>query len=133
MGTSQDSLHGGRQRALTAAAYLLLFLLGAVQGLLGSFQYGQQPTPLVAIVLVVAILVTCCGSGWGFGTFSAGLLPAVGWILVSFILAMPRQNGSVIVTATAAGEIYLYGGALGCAVGTIVAFYSRVRRPVPPR
>ena len=37
----------------------------------------------------------------------------------SFVLAMPRPNGSVIITATAAGEWYLYGGALGCAAGAV--------------
>jgi hypothetical protein len=127
MGTSQD-LTGGSPRAVTAAGYLMLFVLGALQGLIGSFQYSQPPTPLVAVVLVLALLVTCAGCGWGIGTFAAGLLPAIGWILVSFVLAMSRPNGSVIITASTAGELYLYGGALAAAVGSIVSFYVRVSR-----
>jgi hypothetical protein len=111
----------------------MLFVLGAVQGLFGSFQYAREPAPLIAILLVVAILVTCVGCGWGIGTFAAGLLPAVGWILVSFVLAMSRPNGSVIITATTAGECYLYGGALAAAVGSVSAFYFRVRRSARPR
>jgi hypothetical protein len=116
-----------------AAGYVMLFVLGASQGLLGSFHYGNQPTPLVAIVIVVAILVTCVGCGWGIGTFFAGLLPAIGWIAVSFTLALPRPGGSVIITATTAGELYLYGGALAAVAGAIAAFYSRVMRSAPPR
>jgi hypothetical protein len=123
----------GWQRALTAAGYVMLFVLGAAQGLLGSFQYSRAPSPLIAIILVVVVLVTCVGCGWGIGTFAAGLLPAVGWILVSFVLAMSRPNGSVIITATTAGECYLYGGALAAAVGCIAAFYFRARHSAPPR
>jgi hypothetical protein len=121
-----------RHRVLTAAGYVLLFLLGAVQGLFGSFQYAREPSPLIAIILVVVVLVTCVGCGWGIGTFPAGLAPAVGWILVSFVLAMSRPNGSVIITASTAGECYLYGGALAAAVGCIASFYLRVRRSARP-
>jgi hypothetical protein len=132
MGTSQDQ-QGGGQRALTAVGYLTLFLLGALQGLIGSFQYSQAPAPLIAIILAVVIFATCVACGWGFGTFGAGLLPAVGWIIASFILAMPRPNGSVIITATAAGECYLYGGALGCVAGAVTSFFTRLRRSPRPR
>jgi hypothetical protein len=121
-----------RQRALAAAGYFMLLVLGAVQGLFGSFQYSREPAPLIAIILVVIVFVTCAGCGWGIGTFAAGLLPALGWILVSFVLAMSRPNGSVIITATTAGECYLYGGALAAAVGCIITFYVRARRSVPP-
>ncbi len=138
MGISQgtaatDTAPRGGQRAFTFLGYLLLPVLGAVQGFIGSFQYGQSPAPLVAILFAVIIFATCAGCGWGIGTFAAGLLPAVGWIVVSFVLAMPKSNGSVIITATTAGELYLYGGALGCAAGSVTAFFTRVRRPVQPR
>ncbi|MGH3248610.1 MAG: DUF6113 family protein [Trebonia sp.] len=132
MGTSHDR-PAGRQRTLTAVGYLLLFVLGALQGIIGSFQYSQAPAPLIAIILAVVILATCLACGWGLGTFGGGLLPAVGWIVASFILAMSRPNGSVIITATAAGEWYLYGGALACAVGSLAAFVTRLRRTAPPR
>ncbi|HXT94513.1 MAG TPA: DUF6113 family protein [Trebonia sp.] len=136
MGTSQD--HQSGQRAITAVGYLVLFLLGAFQGMIGSFQYNRSPAPLIAIVFVVIILVTCVACGWGVGTFAAGLLPAVGWIIAAFVIAMPRPNGSVIVTQTAAGEWFLYGGALACVLGSVGAFVARVRRSAvrssaPPR
>ena len=124
---------GTPQRSLTAAGYVVLFLLGVFEGLLVSFQYSQGPVPLVAIAFVVVIFATCVASGVGFGTFGAGLLPAVAWILTSFILAMPRPNGSVIITATAAGEWYLYGGALASAAGASAAFITRATRSPRPR
>jgi len=139
MGTSQGSVpnRGGR-RTLTAVGYVMLFLLGALQGLIGSFQYSQAPAPLIAIILAVVIFVTCVACGWGIGTFGAGLLPAVGWLAASFIIAMPRPNGSVVITASAAGEWYLYGGAIACAAGCVTAFLAKGRHPVfrrsaPPR
>jgi Family of unknown function (DUF6113) len=132
MGRSQGPAAAG-QRTLTALGYVMLFVLGAVQGLIGSFQYSQPPVPLIAIVLVVIIFATCAGCGWGVGSFGAALLPAVGWLLASFILAMPRPNGSVVITASAAGEWYLYGGALACAAGCVTGFYTRLRRSAPPR
>ena len=137
MGTSQGPPPGGATiapaRGVTAVGYVMLFVLGAFQGLIGSFQYGQAPAPLIAIILAVVIFATCAACGWGIGTFGAGLMPAIGWIFASFILAMPRPNGSVIITATAAGEWYLYGGALGCAAGCVTAFFTRLRRSAPPR
>ena len=132
MGRSQGAPAAG-QRTLTALGYLALFVLGALQGLIGSFQYGRPPAPLIAIVLALIIFATCAGCGWGVGTFGAALLPALGWILASFILAMPRPNGSVVITASAAGEWYLYGGALACAAGCVTGFFTRLRRSAPPR
>lgn len=132
MGTSRDE-RGGGQRALLAAGYLVLFVLGVFQGLIGSFQYARGPQPLAAVILAVIIFLTCALCGWGAGTFGAAALPAIGWILASFILAMSRPNGSVIITGTAAGEWYLYGGTLACLVGALTAFYTRARRSVPPR
>lgn len=131
MATSQGPAPG--QRAFTALGYLVLLLLGASQGLIGCFQYARPPQPLIAIGLAVLIFITCAGCGRGIGTFTAALLPAVGWMVVSFVLASPRPNGSVVITATAAGEWYLYGGALACAAGTVTAFFLRVRRSAPPR
>src|ERR1700739_1793288 len=101
MGTSQNPPPDGRHRALTAAGYLMLFVLGALQGLIGSFQYGRSPAPLIAIVLVVVIFATCALCGWGVGTFAAGLVPAVGWILAAFLMAMARSNSSVNITGAA--------------------------------
>jgi hypothetical protein len=120
MGTSQRSL-------VTGIGYLALFVLGAVQGLIGSFQYSRGPAPFIAILLILILFATCVLAGWGLRTYSAGILPALGWVIASFILAMPRPNGSVIVESSSAGEWYLYGGALAAAAGAAVTFYLWLR------
>jgi uncharacterized protein DUF6113 len=126
MGTPQD-LPGRRQRAFTAVAYLVLFVLGAVQGLIGSFQYSRSPVPLVAILLGLVIFATCVLCSWGMRSFAGGLLPGVGWLVVSFVLAMPSSHGSVIITNTSAGKWYLYGGAVAVAAGASTAFVLRAQ------
>ena len=132
MGTPQE-VPGRRQRALTAVAYLVLFVLGAVQGLIGSFQYSRSPVPLVAILLALVIFATCVLCGWGMRTFAGGLLPALGWLVVSLVLAMPSSHGSVIITNTTAGKWYLYGGAVAVAAGASTAFVLRARAQSRPR
>lgn len=124
---------GPGQRAATAAGYVVLFVLGALEGLIGSFQYSQSPAPLIAIVLDVAIFFTCLLCGWGMRTFAGGLVPAIGWILASFIMSMGNAQGSVIITNTAAGQWYLYGGALAAAAGAVAAFVRWARAQPRPR
>lgn len=122
MGTPQGLPRRDQPRAISAATYLVLFLLGLMQGLIGSFQYSRGPVPLIAVLLAVVIFVTCLLCGWGMSSFSGGLVPALGWIAASFVLAMPSSHGSVIITATTAGEWYLYGGAFAAAGGAAASF-----------
>jgi hypothetical protein len=138
MGISQGSApgsrpRGGGRRAVTAVGYLLLFVLGVLEGCIGSFQYSQPPAPLIAVILAVIVFVTCAGCGWGMGTVAAALAPGVGWIVAAFVLASGRSSGSVLITATSAGECFLYGGALACIAGVFFALFARVRRPAARR
>ena len=131
METPQERPENG-SRAITILAYVVLFVLGAVQGLIGSFQYSQSPVPLVAIALDVAIFATCVLGGWGMRSFMGGLLPALAWILASFVMSLGNAQGTVIITATSAGEWYLYGGALASAAGVAVAFIRSISRQAHP-
>lgn len=121
-------LPGRGQRALTAVTYLMLLLLGLLQGMIGSFQYSRSPVPLVAILLDAVIFATCVLGGWGMRSFTGGLVPAAGWIIASFILSMPNSHGSVIITNTTAGKWYLYGGAIAAVAGATTVFVAWARR-----
>ena len=114
-----------------AAAYVALFLLGAMQGLIGCFQFGHSlgPVPVMSLAFCALILVTCVAGAVGMGTALGGVLPAIGWLAASFVLTLPTAGGSVIVTNTAAGKWYLYGGAACAAVGIVASFSLRLRRP----
>ena len=121
----------GRRWLAASAVYGALVLLGAVEGLIGSFQYSHVagPVPLAAIVFCLVILVTCLLAAWAARSVTGALMPAFGWILASFVLSMSASNGSVIITNTAAGKWYLYGGTLSTVVGVALSFggWARAR------
>lgn len=116
----------GRSAVISAGAYVMLFLLGAMQGVFGSFQYSRL-APGLAIALAVIIGVTCLLAAWGMGSASAAFATGAGWLIASFIISMPMSNGSVIIANTSAGQWYLYGGTLCVAVAVVVSMTSWFR------
>ncbi len=117
------------QAFVTGGGYALLFLLGAVQGLIGCFQFSHSvgPIPVAALILAALILATCVLGAAGMGSAAGALVPAAGWLLVSVVLTLPTPGGSVVVTNTAAGAWYLYGGSAAAAAGVVFAFVTRSR------
>jgi hypothetical protein len=129
-------MSGSDRRAVIVGAYLALFLLGLLQGLIGTFQFSRGPAPLAAILFDVGILVTCVLGTWGMRTALGGVLPAAGWFLVTLPLSSVSAGGSVVVTDTTAGRWFLFGGAVCAVAGALYAFarWSRAsleRRPRP--
>jgi hypothetical protein len=118
------------QWPVSLGVYAVLFLFGAVQGLIGSFQYSRASgsVPVAALICCAAILATCVLGAWATRSASGAILPGIGWILASFVLSMPVSNGSVIITSTKAGEWYLYGGTLSVAAGVVASFVAMARR-----
>lgn len=122
----------GNQRArlfVTGGVYGVLFVLGAIEGAIGSFQYSRTAGtfPLAAIAFCVAILVTCLLAGWGMRTVSGALAPAAGWLLATFVLSMPVANGSVIIANSTPGKWYLYGGTVSVVLGVALSFRGWAR------
>ena len=117
---------GKGTRVLTGAAYTALFLAGAVQGLIGSFQYSRN-APLGAIVFCLVLLATCLLGSWAMRSVSGALCPAIGWIIATFVLSMPDSSGSVIITNSAAGKWYLYGGTVCALSGVALSFVALAR------
>ena len=110
-GDRPPALGGGP--VVKAAAYVVLFLLGAVQALIGTFQYGRGPGSLLAICFALVILATSLLGAWGMRTATGGVLPAAGWYLVVIVLGTSNAGGSVLVADTSAGKWFLFGGAIG--------------------
>ena len=122
---------GPRPDRLTAvSAYVVLLLLGAAEALIGCFQYSRGPVPLAAVCFALGILVTCLLAGWGMRTALGGLMPGAGWLATSFALATGTQGGSVLITNTTAGQVFLFGGAACAAAGCLVAYlrWSKLAR-----
>jgi hypothetical protein len=120
----------GDGQVVKYAAYLVLFLLGAVQALIGTFQYSRGPGSLVAICFALAILATCLLGSWGMRAAPGGVLPAAGWILLTVLLGTSSAGGSVLVADTTQGKWFLFGGTICAAGGAVIAFakWTRPRR-----
>ena len=118
---------GKRTRLLvTVAANTALFLVGAVEGLIGSFQYSRN-APAGAIGFCLLLLATCLLGAWAMRSVSGALWLAVGWILASYVLSMPVSGGSVIIADTTAGKWYLYGGAVSSLAGIALSLGGWIR------
>jgi hypothetical protein len=114
---------------VSVGVYGVLFLLGVVEGMIGSFQYARTAgsVPVAALVCCAVILATCLLGAWAMRSVSGAILPGMGWIIASFVLSMPASNGSVIITNTTPGKWYLYGGTLSVAVGVVLSFVLLAR------
>lgn len=115
---------------VTVAAYLALLLLGALIGLIGSFQYSQGPVPLAAVLFDLAILATCVLGSTGMRSAVGGVLPTAGWFVMTLLVSSGTPGGSVVVTDTPAGKWFLFGGAVCAAAGAVYSFavWSRASR-----
>ncbi len=120
----------GTRTLVTVGVYGVLFLLGAVEGMIGSFQYSWMagPVPAAALACCAVILATCLLAAWAMGSASGAVMPGMGWVITSFVLSMPVSNGSVIITDTTPGKWYLYGGTLSVAVAVVVSLVAAARR-----
>ena len=109
---------------LVVGCYVLLLVFGVLLGMIGSFQYNRAlgSFPVAAPLFAVATGVTCVLGGWGMRRPLGGLMPAVGWFVASFVLAMSTAGGSVVITNTSGGKWFLFGGALCAVAGVLISF-----------
>ena len=119
--------------ALTIVASVMLALFGMAQALVGTFFYNVGPAPIVSIGFDLAILATCLLGAWGLGRALGGVIPAIGWFLVAFVLASGTGGGSVLITATPAGEWFLFGGAACATAGMVAVLTVWSRRAIARR
>jgi hypothetical protein len=117
-------------RLMAAGAYAVLFLLGIGQGLIGSFQFSWAagPVPIAALAFDLLILLTCVAGAWGMRRPLGGLMPAVGWFVATFVMAMGTPGGSVVITNTGPGKWYLFGGTACTLAGVIAGFVVAPRK-----
>lgn len=98
---------------LTWATYTVLAVLGLILGVAGAFQhaiYLGADTPVAAIGWLVLLFAALYGMGRLMRSKLGALVPGVGWILVSTLLAGQRTEGDLVIAANTAGYLYLYGG-----------------------
>jgi hypothetical protein len=117
-------------RLVVAGAYGALLLLGVAEGLIGSFQFSRVagPVPIAALAFDLLILLTCVAGAWGMRRTLGGLMPAVGWFVVSFVMAAATPGGSIVIPNTGPGQWYLFGGTVCAVAGVIAGFVMWSRK-----
>jgi hypothetical protein len=136
-GSNASSPGTGDGRTVVIGCYVLLLVFGVLLGMIGSFQYNRAlgSFPVAAPAFAVATGVTCVLGGWGMRRPLGALMPAVGWFVASFVLAMSTPGGSVVITNTNGGKWFLFGGALCAVAGVLISFvlWSPTRTGAPRR
>jgi hypothetical protein len=108
-----------------AAAYLGLFVLGAVVGAAGGLvQSGWFPGGLLLALAGAAGLFV--GGSQATGTRAGAVAPAVGWVVAVVLLTASRPEGDFLFGAGIGSYLFLLGG---MAVAVICATLSGGRQP----
>ncbi|MFE9093868.1 DUF6113 family protein [Streptomyces sp. NPDC007264] len=106
------------------AAYLGLFLLGAVVGAAGGLvQSGWFPGGLLLALAGAAGLFT--GGALATGVRAGALAPAAGWMIAVVLLTASRPEGDFLFGAGLGSYLFLLGG---MAVAVICATFAPGRR-----
>ncbi|MEV4184136.1 DUF6113 family protein [Streptosporangium canum] len=109
--------------AVTAAAYLMLVLLGLMTGVLGGFQHSWylRPFPISAVGWVVLLAMACYGAGRAMRGRLAALAPGAGWMAITLIWLGGSPEGDVIIANDLAGYVYLYGGLIAILAAVLLS------------
>lgn len=125
-------------RAERFATYAVLFLLGAILGVIGAFlvplRIGRQVAPISVVLAVIGNLAVGIFGARGTGSRLGAVAPGVGWLLVAFALGVKRPEGDVIVPGGGVGVAFTLGGTLAAAIaiGIVGPGTRDRRRPGPP-
>jgi hypothetical protein len=110
-------------RIVTAAAYLLLGVLGLAVGAAGTLvQAAWFPGGVLLALLALAGL--CYGGTRATGTRVGAAVPAGSWLLAVVLMTTARPEGDYLVGTGLGAYVYLLGG---MAVAVICATMPRLR------
>ena len=114
-----------RPSAGRIAAYLGLFVLGALVGLAGALvQAGWFPGGLLLALAGEAGL--CLGAARATGSRGGAVAAAAGWMLAVILLTASRPEGDFMFAAGAGSYLFLLGG---MAVAVMCATLGPGRQP----
>ncbi|GLW97710.1 hypothetical protein Misp02_17970 [Microtetraspora sp. NBRC 16547] len=100
----------------------MLFVLGVALGVVGGFEHAWYAgdVPIAAIMWLPVLFAVPYAMGRLIGGKTGALVPAGGWMLVSFFLASKRAEGDLVIAANSAGYWYLYGGVAALVLAIMV-------------
>jgi hypothetical protein len=113
---------------LIGLAYGVLAVLGVLLGVIGSFEFSWEfgSVPVAAILLSVVNLAAFRAAGWAMESKLGAVVPAILWLIILIVLSSRRPEGDLVVTGTAAGYVYMFGGAVAALAAII---WTRSARP----
>ncbi|NUT43298.1 MAG: hypothetical protein HOV86_25240 [Thermoactinospora sp.] len=104
------------ESAMAGMAYGMLFVLGAVVGLVGAFnqawtvQLGPlSEVPVAACLWVIVLFAVTFAAGRMMRGKMGAAAVGLGWLVVSMGLSLQPSAGDFVFSGSA-GLIYLYGG-----------------------
>jgi hypothetical protein len=123
---------------ISGGAYGVLAVGGAALGVAGSFWQDVDlgPVPLLAIFFVLLNFGAFRLAGWAMGTRLGAVVPAVGWLVVVIFMSSKRPEGDLVISGSAAGYVFLLGGAIAAVVAIARSRPTRnwiIPASVPPR
>lgn len=108
------------------AAYLGLFVLGAVVGVAGGLvQSGWFPGGLLLALAGEAGLLL--GGAQATGVRAGAVAPAAGWMIAVLLLTASRPEGDFLFGVGVGSYLFLFGG---MALAVICATLARGRQPM---
>ncbi len=118
-------------RGLALVPVVLAYVLtGGLLGAIGSF---SLPTPVLAAVIgIVAVPALVLLAVWLSGRVLAGLAAYGAWLAVVIVFTMPRHFDSAVISGTASGDAFVYGGSGTGVAAVALAPLFTVRLPHRP-
>jgi len=104
-------------RGFRIAAYVVLFLLGAVVSVCGAFVQTLWP-PAGLLLALAATAGLFYGGLRVTGTKLGAGIPMAGWFVVLMVFLAPRQEGDLVLEASVTSYLYLF---LGAVAGVVCA------------
>lgn len=107
---------------VTGAAYGALAMLGAIIGLIGSFNYSWTAggVPVAALLLAAGNFGVLLSAGRGMGGKLGALVPAAAWMLVIIVMQTRRPEGDLPITGTVEGYLFIVGGMVAAGLAIVV-------------
>ncbi|MCS5496580.1 DUF6113 family protein [Cnuibacter physcomitrellae] len=110
---------------------IVSLLLGAVFGALGTVVHmvtislADWEAPLGLVLALIALALLLLGLRLSFESRLYSVLGAVGALGVVALFVLPSQGGSILITGTGEGPVWLYGAVI---VALVIVVWPRFRR-----
>lgn len=129
-----------RSRALFVATLVVLFLLGGMLAVYGSFLVPTRALGVYGWALAIAIggnLATTLGGGWGTRSVLGAVTPGAGWLVVTLIAGFSRPEGDLVIPSSVpsapglgtTGSLFLVSGIVAAGVGVALVQRRFGHRP----